>query len=114
MKKCVAIALAGIATMALTTGVAEAASPARMALDNYGCRWETTSQTYRCYQGAFAGRQFVSQQQMLQQVRVTPVYVDDSGAARSMPPHAARGGRVLPSTGLDVDDVSTWNWRIFE
>jgi hypothetical protein len=83
-----------------------------MVLDNYGCRWENASQTYRCYQGAFAGRQFSSQQQMLQQVRVTPVYVDDSGAARSMPPHAARGTRELPSTGLDVEDVSTW--RIFE
>jgi hypothetical protein len=112
MKKlATAIALAGIV---LTASAAQAAPPTRMVLDDYGCRWENASQTYRCYKGVYAGRQFVSQQQMLQHIRVTPVYIDDSGAMRSMPPHAARGSRELPSTGLDVDDQGTWNWRIFE
>ena len=113
MKKLVSIALAGVTAAVLMTGPALAATP-RMALDTYGCRWESSSQTYQCYKGVFAGRQFASQQQMLMNVRATPVYIDDSGAARSMPPFAARGSHELPSTGLDVDDENTWNWRIFD
>jgi hypothetical protein len=91
-------------TMAAVAGLvtAIAAVPASAAvtvtqIDQYGCRWENDSRAYRCYNGMFAGRSFVSQEEMFRSARIVPVYIDDSGAPRSMPPFAARGKERPPT-----------------
>lgn len=108
MKK-LALGLAAVTAAVMLAGSAEAAAP-RPTLDQYGCRWESSTDNYRCYRGQFAGRSFENQRHMIQ-VRLrhenwVPVYVDDDGAPRVLPPHNARG-QSLPPT-----DNGAWEYEL--
>lgn len=89
--------LLATASVAVMLAAVPAVAAPMAQLDQYGCRWDN-GQRYHCYRGMFAGRTFTSQEEMFGHARMVPVYIDDSGAPRSMPPFAARGNSERPST----------------
>src|ERR1700761_6141251 len=123
MKKLAYGMAAGLAAAMLMAGSASAAVPAAHAsLDQYGCRWQQSTSDYRCYRGAMAGQRFASQAQMLEMnqpespqamrveqrdERFVPIYVDDDGAPRPLPPQASRG-KETPPIDSDMQEIRIW------
>jgi flavin-dependent dehydrogenase len=102
MKKFV-YSMAALAGLAAAMAAAPASANVSVTqMDQYGCRWE--SRSYVCYQGMFAGRRFVSQEEMMRNARIVPVYIDDSGAPRSMPPFASRGNEKPPTDAGTMEE----------
>jgi hypothetical protein len=119
-----AMLFAGPASAATSTTTTTTTRSHHASLDQYGCRTKASTGEYRCYRGAMAGQRFSSQAEMIDRMtgeqqrmmqvrtyrgeRLVPVYVDDDGAPRPLPPHASRGNELPPVDADDASEITVW------
>ncbi|HVY12416.1 MAG TPA: hypothetical protein VHB73_02505 [Alphaproteobacteria bacterium] len=102
MKKFV-YGVAAVMTVAMLTAAAPVSAKVvhhhRAMMD---CSSDAAMNDSRCYRPA-PMRHWVNRE------RIVPVYVDDDGAPRPLPPHAARGHETPPTdAGLMGETIPVW------